>query len=123
MFLTPLEIFNQRQQNMEQTYILTETICLADSVCNKGILYSELYMQYINKISDGSKLYDVELEHIQNFYSEELELNNYTEQILANLDNEGCEKFSIGDIFRIQVKDKNNNLIVFYGGCIKDEDY
>lgn len=123
MFLTPLEIFNQRQQNMEQTYILTETICLVDSVCNKGILYSELYMQYINKISDGSKLYDVELEHIQNFYSEELELNNYTEQILANLDNEGCEKFSIGDIFRIQVKDKNNNLIVFYGGCIKDEDY
>ena len=108
---------------MEQTYILTETICLVDSVCNKGILYSELYMQYINKISDGSKLYDVELEHIQNFYSEELELNNYTEQILANLDNEGCEKFSIGDIFRIQVKDKNNNLIVFYGGCIKDEDY
>lgn len=123
MFLTPLEIFNQRQQNMEQTYILTETTCLVDSVCNKGILYSELYMQYINKISDGSKLYDVELEHIQNFYSEELELNNYTEQILANLDNEGCEKFSIGDIFRIQVKDKNNNLIVFYGGCIKDEDY
>ena len=128
---------------MQQTYILTETICFVDSVCNKGILYSDLYIDYLNKIQKSDKIYKVKLEHIKNSENSIEKSNNssekldsgvgdidnqltdidYTEQILEELKTDGSHKFLENDIFRIEVVDNNDNVVVFYGGCIKDEDY
>ena len=66
LFIIPVKILAWRQDNMQQTYILTETICFVDSVCNKGILYSDLYIDYLNKIQKSDKIYKVKLEHIKN---------------------------------------------------------
>lgn len=118
LFIVPLKILSVRQENMYQTYILTETICFVDSVCNKGILYSDLYTEYLSKISSYDKIYKVKLEHIKNDNN-----NDYTGQILEELEKEGSHKFVENDIFRIGIIDSNGNPVVFYGGCIKDEDY
>lgn len=118
LFIVPLKILSVRQENMHQTYILTETICFVDSVCNKGILYSDLYTEYLKKISSYNKIYKVKLEHIKNDNN-----NDYTEQILNELEKEGSHKFIENDIFRVEIIDSSGNPVIFYGGCIKDEDY
>ena len=149
LFIVPVKILSWRQDNMQQTYILTETICFVDSVCNKGILYSDLYIDYLNKIQKSDKIYKVKLEHIKNSENSIEKSNNssknlyinenienrvdyadnqlididYTEQILEELKTDGSHKFSENDIFRIEVVDCSDNVVVFYGGCIKDEDY
>ncbi|MDY6329371.1 MAG: hypothetical protein SPL51_07780 [Lachnospiraceae bacterium] len=143
LFIVPVKILSWRQDNMQQTYILTETICFVDSVCNKGILYSDLYIDYLNKIQKSDKIYKVKLEHIKNSENSIEKSNNssekldsgvgdidnqltdidYTEQILEELKTDGSHKFLENDIFRIEVVDNNDNVVVFYGGCIKDEDY
>lgn len=66
LFIVPVKILSWRQDNMQQTYILTETICFVDSVCNKGILYSDLYIDYLNKIQKSDKIYKIKLQHIKN---------------------------------------------------------
>ena len=143
LFIVPVKILSWRQDNMQQTYILTETICFVDSVCNKGILYSDLYIDYLNKIQKSDKIYKVKLEHIKNSENSIEKSNNssekldsgvgdidnqltdidYTEQILEELKTDGSHKFLENDIFRIEVVDNNDNVVVFYGGCTKDEDY
>ena len=156
LFIIPVKILSWRQDNMQQTYILTETICFVDSVCNKGILYSDLYIDYLNRIQKSDKIYRVRLQHIKNSKNntENLENNSqnpnnseniensfeklnsgiddidnqsididYTEQILEELKTDGSHKFLENDIFRIEVIDNSDNVVVFYGGCIKDEDY
>jgi hypothetical protein len=156
LFIVPVKILSWRQDNMQQTYILTETICFVDSVCNKGILYSDLYIDYLNKIQKSDKIYKIKLQHIKNSKnniensenssqnpnnSENIENSfekinseiedidsqsidiDYTEQILEELKTDGSHKFLENDIFRIEVVDNSDNVVVFYGGCIKDEDY
>ncbi len=123
LFIVPVKIMEQRQENMQQTYIMSETICFVDSVCNKGILYSELYLDYSDKITQNNKIYKIKLYHIKDNDNEEIKYNAYTEEILSSLENEDCYKLCIGDLFRVEIVDENNNPIVFYGGCIKDEDY
>lgn len=165
LFIVPVKILSLRQDNMQQTYILTETICFVDSVCNKGILYSDLYIDYLNKIQKSDKIYKIKLQHIKNSKnniensenssqnpnnSENIENSfekinsgiddidnidnidnidsqsidiDYTEQILEELKTDGSHKFLENDIFRIEVVDNSDNVVVFYGGCIKDEDY
>lgn len=156
LFIVPVKILSWRQDNMQQTYILTETICFIDSVCNKGILYSDLYIDYLNKIQKSDKIYKIKLQHIKNSKnniensenssqnpnnSENIENSfekinsgiedidsqsidiDYTEQILEELKTDGSHKFLENDIFRIEVVDNSDNVVVFYGGCIKDEDY
>ena len=123
MFLVPMGIVSERQKNMEQTYILTETICFVDSICNKGIIYSDVYLNFVEKIQQEDEIYNINLEHIKSSNHEEIKFNNYTKQILNVLENEGNYKFEKDDFFRIEITDSDDKLVLFYGGCIKDEDY
>lgn len=117
MFFAPVRIMSERQKNMNQTYIFTETINIVDSVCNKGILYKEVYEQYIHSLGITGGLYNIYVEHYSG------ENGNYTGQILRELDTYGYYKMNKGDIFKIKVSDISGDVLVFYGGCIKDEDY
>ena len=40
-----------------------------------------------------------------------------------SLEEKQCYEMKTGDLFKVQIKDNEDNVIVFYGGCIKDEDY
>ncbi|MBQ3584307.1 MAG: hypothetical protein IJA27_06300 [Lachnospiraceae bacterium] len=122
MFLVPIKIACERQENMNQTYLLTETICFVDGVCNKGILYEETYNQFLNLIRKTGAIYDVEMEHYGESEEEGMS-GNFTKQITDSLEEKQCYEMKTGDLFKVQIKDNEDNVIVFYGGCIKDEDY
>lgn len=117
MFILPVKIMYERQENLCQTYVLTESIALIDSVCNKGILYEDVYLSFLDSINRTGKIMKVELEH----YSERD--GKYTKQIITELENNGEYKMNVGDLIKIKVLDNKGNVSVFYGGYIKDEDY
>ena len=117
MFILPVKIMYERQENLCQTFVLTESIALIDSVCNKGILYQDVYLSFLNRISKTNKIMKVELEHYNESNGE------YTKEILSELENSGEYKMNIGDLIKIKVFDNKDNVIIFYGGYIKDEDY
>ena len=117
MFILPVKIMYERQENLCQTYVLTESIALIDSVCNKGIIYQDVYLSFLDSLNRTGKIMEVELEH----YSESE--GRYTKQIVSELENSGEYKMQIGDLIKIKVNDEKGDVIIFYGGYIKDEDY
>lgn len=117
MFILPVKIIYERQENLCQTYVLTESIALIDSVCNKGIIYEDVYQSFLKNISNTGKILKVEFEH----YSEGE--GQYTKKILDDLENSGGYKMSIGDLIKLKIFDSKGNIVAFYGGYIKDEDY
>lgn len=117
MFILPVKIMYERQENLCQTYALTESIALIDSVCNKGIIYQDVYLSFLDSLNRTGKIMEVELEH----YSESE--GRYTKQIVSELENSGEYKMQIGDLIKIKVNDEKGDVIIFYGGYIKDEDY
>lgn len=117
MFILPIKIMYERQENLCQTYILTEAIALVDSVCNKGVIYQDVYQSFLSNVSNTGKIMKVEFEH----YSQGN--GQYTKKIIKELENSGEYKMSIGDLIKVKVIDINGNVVVFYGGYIKDEDY
>lgn len=117
LFIVPIRLMNQRQQNINQTYVLTEAMCMVDSVCNKGIIYEDTYLELLNKTEKTGEILKLELEHYSG------ESGNYTKQILSELEENGDYKMKRGDLFKIKIFDNNNNILAFYGGYIKDEDY
>lgn len=120
MIVLPLIVVRERQKNMEQTYLYTETIEFVDGVCNKGIIYEENYINYLDKISILSGIYNVKMEK---YSKDRNQYNDYTSQITESLENNSEYMMKIGDLFRISVIDREGNPVVYYGGKIKDEDY
>lgn len=117
LFIVPVRLAYERQNNMFQTYIFTETVNMVDSVCNKGILYKEEYEKYRNRLALTGELYTVSIEHysVQNGYM--------ADRIIELLDSGGSYAMKKGDILRVTVSDRHHHILIFYGGCIKDEDY
>lgn len=120
MIVLPMSIISERQKNMEQTYVYTETIEFVDSVCNKGIIYEDYFVEYLNSICGLSNIYNVKLERS---ISGEEGYIEYTRQITDCLENEHRYEMKKGDFIRVEVVDKEGNSVTFYGGKIKDEDY
>lgn len=116
-FIMPVKLMNQRQKNINQTYVVSETISLVDLVCNKGIIYEDVYLEFLNKTESIGEILKISLEHSSG------EETNYSYQILNELENSGEYRMKRGDLFKIKVFDSNNNAVAFYGGYIKDEDY
>lgn len=120
MIILPMSIISERQKNMEQAYVYTETIEFVDSVCNKGIIYEELFVEYLNSICKLSNIYNVRLE--RSIAGDEGYVE-YTKQITDYLESEHRYEMKKGDFIRVEVVDKDGNPVTFYGGKIKDEDY
>lgn len=120
LFIVPVKLMYQRQKNINQAYVMTEAICMVDSVCNKGIIYEDTYNQLLNNTNDIGGIIEIEFEHYSG------EEGSYTEQILNELELNGSYKMKQGDLFKIKIYEKSYNkrsVMAFYGGYIKDEDY
>lgn len=152
MFLFPVMYFAQRQECLMQMYVFTKTTELVDAVCNKGELTETMYEKYEEEILVGNASYEIKMtarkselvmstdnsagvayEICENYY--------YNKDILEELDEKGCYKFSMEDYFQITVERRGRNLkdqlmsffgstkskekerVVFYGGTIKYEAY
>jgi hypothetical protein len=121
MFIVPIKLVNERQKNMQQTYILTETMSFVDGVCNKGIIYEEAYIELVKKLQITNNIYYVKIQHTSQ--KNEVVDINYTNQVLESLESEGSYKMKKNDLFRVEVLDIDKNVVIYYGSCVKDEDY
>lgn len=117
MFIIPVRLLEQRQKNMFQTYVFTETAYLVDCVCNKGILYREEYGRYLEKLAETGELYTVFVQHYT------VDNGAVTMQVKEMLIEQGDYAMKKGDLLKITVTDSEGQTVVVYGGCIKDEDY
>lgn len=122
MFIVPVIIMTEENNQAMQTFVYTEIVDLTDRVRNTGCLTSEMYLNFLNAINDTGTIYEVEIQH---FYKKnEMEENaNYTAQVLNSLSEHGVYWFETGDVIKLKVKRQDGMLVGFYGGRIKDESY
>ncbi|NLZ80845.1 MAG: hypothetical protein GX913_03465 [Clostridiales bacterium] len=130
MFLVPVQFYLQRQENLKQVYIMTETVYLVDAVRNKGRLTINMYETYLNKIRLLGGLYETDLQHVHLTHKSPEERyivqedSYYTRQITEALYKEGEYLFDLGDFFQMEVSSVKNKIetpLVYYGGSIKYE--
>ncbi len=122
MFIAPVIIMTEENNQAMQTFVYTEIVDLTDRVRNTGCLTSDMYLNFLNAINDTGAIYEVEIQH---FYKKNGmgENANYTAQILDSLSEHGVYRFEIGDVIKLKVKRQDGTLVGFYGGRIKDESY
>lgn len=155
-FLLPIYYNAQKQDQISQTYISTETSKLVNEIRNSGVLTSDMYDDYIAKLDATNNLYDVQITHshltVNPDYTEvsggytnktvDYYANVYTDTILDTLYNKNLDyHFTKGDYISVQVVNKTKTfatqlqemifaiptqteqIIVTYGGAIRDETY
>lgn len=114
MFIVPIKITKERQDEFKQTYILSETMYLVDNVRNTGVLSKEMYNIYANKVT--SMIGNAQIEML----SSDLEHKNlvFNSDIFEDLQTNGICEFSRYDYFKIIVYE-NDMPIAYYGGSVK----
>lgn len=153
LFLVPLNYMAQKQDIISQSYVMSETAYLVDSVRNLGYLSKSMYETYLGKLRETNHVYRVELNHYSKRADREEGTENYryhyygiyTEDILDSLYSEenhsALYRFSQGDFFQMSVKNQDKTLAskigeailgqsisgpqiaAVYGGGIRDEIY
>lgn len=145
LFLVPLSLYFQRQDNLHQLYVMTETVYLTDAVRNTGRLTEGMYEEFKHKLESLGNIYEISLRHTRFTYRkpEEAYLEQpehfYTAEILSALYEEGEYRFLKDDFFRVEVIRKNHTpgerifknftgavfeegtVEAYYGGSIKYE--
>lgn len=130
MFIVPVIFYMERQENLKQTYIMTETVYLVDAVRNKGRLTKDMYETFLDRLRMLGGLYEADLQHIHFTHKipEERyvvqEDSYYTRQITEALYQEGEYIFDLGDFFQMEVSLNEHGLktpVIYYGGSIKYE--
>lgn len=155
-FLLPIYYNAQKQDQITQTYISSETSKIVNEIRNSGVLTAEMYEEFIKKIDATNNLYDVSIVHshltvnpdyteIDGGYTDDTisyYANTYTDTILDRLYNENLPYyFTKGDYISFKVVNKSKTyatqiqemlfanvgateqIIVTYGGAIRDETY
>ena len=114
MFVVPIKITKERQDEFKQTYILSETMYLVDNVRNTRMLSKEMYDIYADKVT--SMINNAKIEML----SSDLEYNNFlfASDIFESFKISGGHEFSRYDYFKIIVYE-NDVPIAYYGGSVK----
>lgn len=130
MFLVPVKFYMERQENLNQTYLMTETVYLVDAIRNRGGISKEIYEEYLEKVSLLDGIYEIELKHVHfNYKSPEerkiiREDSYYTRQILEVLYRDGEYPMDLGDFFQVELYIYDHGIevpMVYYGGSIRYE--
>lgn len=143
LFLVPLFINLQRQENMIQLSIMTDTVEFVDSVRNMGYLSVEMYNRFqeqVRKIHSGVEIamvHRVNSLHIGENGIETVTKIRTENDILTTLQIDREYLFQKGDYFRVEVKRLGKSLpeqlfllssdehmpdtYVYYGGSVRYE--
>lgn len=114
MFILPVKINMQRQQEVIQTYILSETIYFVDNIRNTGHLSEKMYLNYLDKVNNVNGKVKIEIMVCE----ENMEDTYYIEQIEKELENSSNCAFAKNDYIRVCVKE-GEKVIAYYGGMVK----
>ena len=147
LFLVPIQYAGAKTDIVNQTYVMTETAYLVDSVRTTGRLTKQMYEEYQRKLGTTKQVYKVELVHYQRLLNETEEgyksyyQGVYTEDILNTVFSEEEEYLLLpGDFFRMQInligptmaerfslftnarkEAKEERTEVVYGGRVRNE--
>lgn len=116
LFLLPLLYFAERQETVEQLYLITETADFVDTVRMTGRLTRENYENFQSKFNGLPERYEIKMTsrhqtieltgQTLHLYNEEF----YEKQIEERLRAEGAYYFWEGDFFRVEVIKKTKGL-------------
>ena len=109
LFLIPVLYFAERQETVEQLYLITETTNFVDTVRMTGRLTRETYEKFQSKLGGLPEIYEVKMtgrhqrieltEQMLYLHQEEF----YEQQIVERLEKEGEYCFDEGDFFRVEL--------------------
>ena len=126
MFLAPLEYMNKERMRLQQSYLLNEVTYFVENVMNTGIITSDQYQEFANKVFLISEGYTIELAHSKHeYYEGEYRLlvsNNYNADIFEALEDAGIYYLNEKEYIKVSIN-ANDIPLVFYGGGIKYEAY
>lgn len=120
-FLLPIYYNAQKQDQITQSYVSTETANLVNEIRNSGILTADMYEEFIAKIDATNNLYDINITHahltvnpdykeLSGGYTDETVsyyANTYTDTILDTLYNQNLPYyFTKGDYVSFKVVNK-----------------
>jgi hypothetical protein len=112
---------NENRQ-MSRTYLYMETIAFVDGIRNTGIIDSKDMKKYMEKISSIGNLYQIEITHkgmIQDEEKNKFPVVYYNDAIFETLENEGQYRTAYNDFLKIEILDREKQMVVCYGGSIK----
>lgn len=114
MFIVPVKITKERQDEFNQTYVLSETIYMVDNVRNTGILSREMYDIYLKKVTGVINNCRIDI------ISSDKDYENYmmNTDIFNQLNTNGSISFDRNDYFKMVVYE-GNKPIAYYGGSVK----
>lgn len=130
LFIYPIMIIAERQDDTTRIFVLAETTKLVDSVRNLGYITTNMYKEYINVLAATNNIYNIKMEHLHtrvdsletrevddDSFQSDIGVNYegyYTDEILDVI--KPIEKqnnkylFSKGDYFSINVRNINDTL-------------
>lgn len=146
LFIVPMIINMQRQENLIQMSVMQDTVQFVDSVRNMGVLTKEMYERYENKIrrvQGGLEIYMVHTAESISIGSQEVERVETLKtenEIISLLESNGTYDLQMGDYFRVEIKkkaagyeriiyggaypvdDNSTTVYAYYGGSVRYED-
>lgn len=146
LFIAPLVINLQRQENLIHLAVMQHTVEFVDSVRNMGVLTEDMLFRYESQIRQLKGGLEIFMTHTQeniqekNGQVEVVQVLNTECEIREALDTSGSYELQMGDYFRVEVKkpqsgfdgflygwswednEKSKAVYAYYGGSIRYED-
>ncbi len=145
LFGIPYFYFMERQESLEQMYLFSTTMEFVDTVRNTGILDRQVYERYLEKIDGVTGIHKVHMIYTDRH----LELSEgeislvpeeyYEPQLVETLLEEDRCLLLKGNFFQVQIEKKTpglgerflgmfdkrtdykGHIVVYYGGCIRND--
>ena len=129
MYIVPVFYMREEADRLRQTYILETIVSFTDGVRNTGILGKKDYDVLMDELGGLNEIYTVEITHcisrvdnttnVSEYYVDRY----YNEQILSVFETGEDYYLKKADYLKVVVKDRNKDIIAWYGGSVRYEAY
>lgn len=151
MFIFPAYYFSVKQDNISQISVYKSTVDFVNNTKQTGRITKDTYENFIRELEMTGNIYSIKIERKEGITDPYVDdsgnnvvgksqtnlLGEYTDDILDKLYKDGKYVFKKGDYITVTVKNRNktlasrltasiglaydNDIIVTYGGLIRDE--
>lgn len=129
MYIVPVFYMREEADRLRQTYILETIVSFTDGVRSTGILGKKDYDVLMDELGGLNEIYTLELTHcisrvdnttnVSEYYADRY----YNEQILSVFEAGEDYYLKKADYLKVVVKDRNKDIIAWYGGSVRYEAY
>ena len=129
MYIVPVFYMREEADRLRQTYILETIVSFTDGVRNTGILGKKDYDVLMDELGGLNEIYTLELTHcisrmdnttnVSEYYVDRY----YNEQRLSVFERGEDYYLKKADHLKVVVKDRNKDIIAWYGGSVRYEAY